>query len=57
MAKKETFTCDACGVEIPAEGPILVIQKSNDAYPDEAWDLCVVCEDKIVTFIHSLGEK
>ena len=57
MAKTEIFTCDACGIDIPEVGPVLILQNDNDAEDEEVWDLCEECEDKIVTFIHSLGEK
>jgi hypothetical protein len=57
MAKKEVFTCDACGKDIRRDGPILVIQDITAAVIETSWDLCEECEDKIVTFIHSLGEN
>jgi hypothetical protein len=57
MAKKEIFTCDACGKDMPEDGPVLVIQNYSDGYPEKGWDLCEECEGKILDFINSLGEK
>jgi len=60
MAKQNIFICDACGKEIPAaNGSILVMQHTDDIppYNEDWWDLCIECEHKISTFIHSLGEK
>jgi len=57
MAKKEIFTCDACGKDIRRDGPVLIIQDITAAIIETAWDLCEECEGEILDFINSLGEK
>jgi hypothetical protein len=54
MARKEVFTCDACGKGMPIEGSVLIIQWSSK---EKYWDLCEECEGEILDFINSLEEK
>jgi hypothetical protein len=57
MARKEIFTCDACGKDIRRDGPVLIIQDITAAITETSWDLCEECEGEILDFINSLGEK